>query len=354
MFSFSYTAPRITEAEKEEEFAGMPEVEKDDVMNDVYGRNADETEAKYGREISPHELDAFYEALEDVPIQYRLETLAAMIRCPELVKTETDPCMFLRYAEFDPHKAANRFAAYWKIRVEMFGDKAFLPMTLTGAYADDVEVLQMMEKYPLFRTILPNDCNGRTVILIQTSHHSDEYNKICREAKVRYAWYNAHEAMKRESTIFRGVVGIHLLSGKFKINLFDRIKEKKLSKIFLDCIPFKIRAVHYIFTEKYMQDLMLSVIRVFLTREMRQRIICHVTNSNSRESLAEKISQYGFSPEGLTPIMGGTFHPNLDWLQHQLKLEIEQQDQQQLESANKNHFSIAMNSKNLQQGCVLQ
>ena len=54
---------------------------------------------------------------------------------PALVAFETPVDGFLRTDGYDPIKAANRLAQYWKCRHEIFGDRWLLPMTQTGAGA---------------------------------------------------------------------------------------------------------------------------------------------------------------------------------------------------------------------------
>ena len=186
MFSFSHTAPRITQEQEEKEYADLRPEERDKILDDVYGRNAEEIAEINTREISSQELDAFHEALGQIPLNDKMDVVSATIRCPELLYSESDPVLFLRCEGYDPERAARRFARYWAMRVEVFGtEKAFLPMTLTGAYADDDEVLQMMKDFPFFRTFLPDDSSGRTVVFGQTSHDNDEYNNISRDVKVR-------------------------------------------------------------------------------------------------------------------------------------------------------------------------
>mmetsp|Transcript_29308 Transcript_29308/g.41213 ORF Transcript_29308/g.41213 Transcript_29308/m.41213 type:complete len:189 (+) Transcript_29308:105-671(+) len=185
MFCFSHTAPTITKEEEERDLADLLPEEKNDILNDVFGRNAEEIDVRNSREITQQEINAFHEALEEIPLQDRIDVEAATVHCPELISSESDPKLYLICDGYDPKMAAARFVKYWKMRVEIFGvEKAFLPMTLTGAYADDDEVLQMMTDFPLFRTFLPDDEHGRTVLFAHTSHQSTEYNNIHRDVKV--------------------------------------------------------------------------------------------------------------------------------------------------------------------------
>mmetsp|Transcript_9018 Transcript_9018/g.13872 ORF Transcript_9018/g.13872 Transcript_9018/m.13872 type:complete len:341 (-) Transcript_9018:274-1296(-) len=324
MFSVSHTAPRITQEEEERDYADLLPNEKDDILDDIFGRNAEEIAERNSREITQQELDAFHKALEEIPLQDRMDVEAATLYCPELISSESDPKHYLRCEEYNPEKAAARFVEYWKMRVEIFGEeKAFLPMTLTGAYADDEEVLNMMADFPLFRTFLPDDEHGRTVIYGRTSHQSTEYNNIHRDVKLRYVWFNAQMAAKRKSSICRGVVCIFHQSRNFRISLFDRIKEKKLMKIWLGVMPMKVRAIHYCCVQGSVQDMMLPVVKAFMTRDIRQRFICHPLQTSPKliHRSLEEILPYGFTAGGIPSSLGGTFEVNYNWIQDQLTTE---------------------------------
>jgi len=83
---------------------------------------------------------------------------------------------------------AYRLVGYWKFRRELFGDKAFLPMTQDGALADDMDALTAN-----VMLILPNDIHGRAVVFFDraamkphiASRESFVSNKNC--ASIAYS-----------------------------------------------------------------------------------------------------------------------------------------------------------------------
>ena len=185
-FSFSFTSPVVTAEDEERENADLDPEEKTNILNDIFGRNVEDIAEKNRREISQDEYDAFQRALDEIPIDDRLTYLTASVRCsPYVLEKETNPALFLRRELYNPQKAAKRFVEYWNMRVELLGeDRAFLPLTLACAVQHDEEVFHAMRKFPFFRTFLPNDAHGRTVILAQT-YNSDEFNKLSRDTLVR-------------------------------------------------------------------------------------------------------------------------------------------------------------------------
>mmetsp|Transcript_27692 Transcript_27692/g.38938 ORF Transcript_27692/g.38938 Transcript_27692/m.38938 type:complete len:213 (+) Transcript_27692:67-705(+) len=186
---FSYTAPTYTIEDQEREFADLSPEQKGELQADAYGRNADEIAILNEREITQQELDAFDEALETLPAEHNAEAAIAAktVICPELVEHETNPSLFLRCENYNPRKAAKRFAAYWDFRVDLLGnEKAFLPISLAegGAFDDDIELIRMMRESPTYRYILPNDIHGRSVWYVEADQHNEANWIFHRQEKV--------------------------------------------------------------------------------------------------------------------------------------------------------------------------
>jgi hypothetical protein len=104
----------------------------------------------------------FHEAMASIPDEDKSAYKEAARRAPNLVETESNPDLYLEYDSYDPWKAALRVANYWKTRGEIFGDRAFLPLKITGDGAmssEDIKVLRTG-----FFMVLPNEKQGRTVV----------------------------------------------------------------------------------------------------------------------------------------------------------------------------------------------
>ena len=102
------------------------------------------------------------ESLELIPEHEKAAYLHAIRTVPHLVELESNPEVQLEFAGRDPWKAAMRLAKYWRTRVEIFQDRAYLPLTLTGHGAmskEDVEILNSG-----FFMELPPNKDGHTVV----------------------------------------------------------------------------------------------------------------------------------------------------------------------------------------------
>ena len=106
-------------------------------------------------------LEAFDQALADIPVAQKTEYLEALqVPSPSpttsFVELESPALTFLRAERFDAKAAASRLVHYWKLRKDTFQDKALLQMTMEGALRDDLQIMSLG-----YMAILPNDRTGR-------------------------------------------------------------------------------------------------------------------------------------------------------------------------------------------------
>lgn len=86
----------------------------------------------------------------------------AVEKCPDQVDYKRK-LVFLDASRNDVQAAASKLAEYWKTRVEVFGtERAYLPMTLTGAMKD--EVMHLASLRCVWRLLPQTDTAGRTVL----------------------------------------------------------------------------------------------------------------------------------------------------------------------------------------------
>jgi len=88
---------------------------------------------------------AVEEALSFIPEADKSAYLKVRHHAPHLIDSESDVLYFVRRENFHAHDAACRLVRYWKVREELFGERAFLPMIQIGTGAltqDDCVVLR--------------------------------------------------------------------------------------------------------------------------------------------------------------------------------------------------------------------
>mmetsp|Transcript_28602 Transcript_28602/g.78570 ORF Transcript_28602/g.78570 Transcript_28602/m.78570 type:complete len:542 (-) Transcript_28602:75-1700(-) len=112
-------------------------------------------------------LQMIHQAMASVPESDKKEYLQALQMAPHLVLKESDPLKFLCFCEYNAWSAIARLCNYWRERKALFGERAFLPMTMDGNGALKKEDILVLEAgYP---AVLPETQNGRSVLFCDRS-----------------------------------------------------------------------------------------------------------------------------------------------------------------------------------------
>jgi len=116
-----------------------------------------------------HAKDWLETALDFIPDREKAEYVEAMRRRPDLVETESPSDPYLRMVNYDVKEAAHKLVKYWKYRKLCMGPtKAFLPLTISGAMADDIKYIGQAYRYDASE----RDEKGRTVFLIDSKQET--------------------------------------------------------------------------------------------------------------------------------------------------------------------------------------
>lgn len=159
--------------------------------------------------------------------------LQALSKCPSLVENETRPLWFLRQTNFNPVLAATLLAAHWAKRVELFKDKAFLPMALTGEGALNRTDMSMLNSG--FFVVLPKDELNNSVLCYDASR----LEKQSKEYQLRVAFYLFSVACENSQAQSEGIVLLFLMeqfSGR-------NPKRQSLQEI-VQAMPCRIKEVY--------------------------------------------------------------------------------------------------------------
>jgi CRAL/TRIO domain len=193
--------------------------------------------------------------------------------------------------------AAKRYALYWEKRVEVFGpDKAFLPLTLSGALRDDLETLRVGSV-----TLLAEpDPTGRVVCFSNVALHDGTKYPKCSLA--RSMWYVIQSALESERTQQCGLI-IMSYPRNAKISEFDRVFHKKTFGDIKGALPVRISAVHICHPPGFF-SLTFPLVKLFMRESLRKRIKVH---SGSEEQVLDKLENYGFTTSMLPSELGGKY-----------------------------------------------
>lgn len=195
--------------------------------------------------------------------------------------------------------AAKRICTYWRIRVEVFKHRAFLPLRIderTGALCEaDLEVLDTKAA-----AILPEDSKGRKVIMLDRSQSSAWSTKA--------AFLIIHHASDSEASMREGYVHIMRVGGysgaTYRPEVVSMVTE--LVNSGLPVAPPTILLM--MFLPPFGGGAFLQAILPFTLQKLGSYLSSHVNVHivGSPQSCLKKLVQCGLSPEGLPPVLGGT------------------------------------------------
>lgn len=305
--AFSATAPIISAEDEQREWAELSSEEKDRIIADICGTNitqpAEGDETSIVDSVTEDQINQFHSCIEDISDQDKACYKRAIDECPGLVQNESNPAYFLLSENLNPINAAEKAVRYWEVRIEIFGEKAFLPMNLTGAMEDDVAT--MVRSPNLTRVV--NDSNDRYVIV--RNQEDVERNRDDPFVSVRVSWYIAHLALKHESVHRNGVVLIDLNRG-VTLNEWNRRRKKLFIKSFASCLPLKVKALHLV-TNMMARNIGIPAMKNIMTPYLRLRTREH---SGTDNEVLESLSKFGLTFEEGHDWMGPSRPNSSDWI----------------------------------------
>jgi hypothetical protein len=341
MSILSITAPRFTVEDELSEKETYTREEVEAARIDLYGQqnsqriraeqsknsnvamsSADSDEDGTDEEIDESIFKEFYNALGALEPEEKDAFLEASHRVPNLVETESPPIDFLRAEQFNSWAAAERCINYWELRVWLFGERAWLPMTSTGNGCLDEADCTLLETG--FCTLLPEgtDRSGRGVLCFQVFERKLEYHRM---AIVRVIFYLMSIAHERKSVQKNGLVIIADVNN-YTTSRFDRKFIKCVAYLFMGYHPATTKAYHMCAPpgKKSCFLLVLPFIRYFQTRHIRQRFLVH---TGTAPEVAMDLEQYGINTERLPLCLGGktTMESFCKFLEERRAIEMERE-----------------------------
>jgi hypothetical protein len=300
---------------------------KDSVQNnseDVYMENTEIFDSN-GNEYPSLAMQAFFQlerALELIPDEEKAAYTEAMHRVPDLVDSESDPFRFLWYEKYNISAAARRLVLYWECRKELFGGRAFLPMTQLekGALSeDDVTVLQSG-----YIALLPDDTDGYAVVCNDGSRLDPRVEDPDGTKRLRCLFYTLSVVSEKRRACVDGFVGIEIaseLSFEQSKGRFFELAEKVL--------PVRLKALHLVHippttvgTKEFFGTIVPAALKLLGANAYRR---AHVHTGKSKEEILGKLKACGFFSEGLPEGFGGTWtYDNFsEWQKERRRVEEE-------------------------------
>jgi hypothetical protein len=287
---------------------GLSAAEKDEILCDIYG-SADvpftitEEIQKEGRARARLE-----EALDLIPDENKYAYLEARERAPHLVELESDPRRYLRSDGMDPWAAAKHLCTYWEKRKEIFGEKAFLPMTLDGKGALSLNCIELIKCG--FFAILPNDKKGRVALLHNRFFLNDRLVSHGAQDRIRCGFYIFSLMAEREESQLHGFIGTAVYGDNDTSLTYSREFVKVMVSL-LECgaMPFKLKAIHFVYPSQkntFLHSLLSRTLNIVGSWDfMEKRTVVH--SFDKVIDLMEDLEKYGFEKDKTPEYLGGNW-----------------------------------------------
>jgi hypothetical protein len=266
-----------------------------------------------------HSCSIFYfivimQAIRLIPMEQKQAYLEAVEKAPQLVATETDPLQFVRVSDFDIWAAAQRLCVYWKERKEIFQERAFLPLTLTGngALTKD-DILTLHAGYP---ALLPRTKSGQQVVFADRRQWVSTANATNR---LRCVFYMAKIVAEDERAQTEGIL-LFIVVVLPRLPDFHHSFVKKMVSLIESALPIRVHLHCLCYLPK-------TSVKLFMAQEVINRfwsyilegglqfldVVAHVERQEG-EVLRDLLGM-GLTREGVPTSAGGSRHfvEDMNW-----------------------------------------
>ena len=251
-------------------------------------------------------LEQLRNALTLLPLQQQAAYREALLRCPSIVETESDPMQFLWHADFNVLNAAERLVTYWEKRKELFGERAFLSvLDLSGNCAltpDDVKLI-LTGSYLL---------TADDTVVIDRSLEAENVTTYSRESQIRRIFFFLQLFARHRANALRGK-GCQLVVRYDPTKTTDPKVASKTSEICSRAFPIHVKAVHVVFAA----DCQIGFLRhaVFFLFQVwgssSSNLILH--HCETPVQALVRLIAHGVLPSALPPSLGGSYSSDAEF-----------------------------------------
>ncbi|GKY94349.1 hypothetical protein MPSEU_000400800 [Mayamaea pseudoterrestris] len=257
------------------------------------------------------------EAMDMLPPEDKAAYQAAVRQVPYLVMQESNPVRFLRFEKYNAWAAARHLAAYWTKRVQIFGERAFLPLILSSAGALHQEDIDQIKSG--YFTFLPVDLLGRTVVCYDPVRRQN--NTLI--SRMRASFYIWSIICENDLSTTNGFVALVML-GRGTFNPLDTTIKECVDMV-VDTFPTFPQSFHIVNSptglgQRIFFDLLLPLAVRFMGRLINERTAIHV---GEPAELVVKLCRNGLTRQSMPDCIGGswTFDQHRQWIRDRMEIE---------------------------------
>ena len=263
-------------------------------------------------------LAELHEALQRIPD--KAAYLEALQRIPFLVEMESPGIRFLRREDFDAKAAAMRLIVYWRERKHMFGERAFLPMDLSGEGAPNEDDIALVNTK--YIAVLPPDQDNHSIVHYDREQIPNE-NKYSAKSRLRVAFYWLQVLSEDIPAQLDGIVLLNILNTP-SFQQSQGIITSGL-RLIADAMPMRIYRFHHITRpaagRRSIFETVLPLVNQALGSYIWSSAIFHI--GERKADLLEKLRAHRLSKEGIPELLGGEWsYDDFDtWLGERVVVE---------------------------------
>lgn len=234
--------------------------------------------------------------------------------CPGQVRPERK-LVFLEYAHGNAREAARALAEYWRGRLDLFGpDKAFRPMTLTGALKEDA---MAMTRRQVVQLVPVTDTAGRAILFFSPSRRRlDEYTI---EQELQAVWYLFEAVLENANLRKNGVVVICDLRGVQRKHIRRVTRYVRVWQTIDSCLPVDIRGMHCCYPTSAFYYLIFPVVKRLASKSIRLHLKLHYGEDSS---VLTNLAGFCLTRDRLPTEFGGDVHLDMNqWMLNRISLE---------------------------------
>jgi hypothetical protein len=256
-------------------------------------------------------------ALKNIPFPEKEAYLIAFKEAPRLVQLESNPELFLQREDGDGYAAAVRLSLYWTTRKDTFGERAYLPMTITGEGAMDAFDIEVVRSG--FFAPLPDAAEGVQVFCFHRSRLNGK-RSVSIQSRKRCFFYFCQVMAENPISRSEGSIGLRVMEDATFSNSIPTLEFLRNGSVArlknLYVCAYLPKSGKKLFTETVLPVLMQKL------NGCMGKIVSLLAKESAGEFAAE-LEGAGVSKEGLPAILGGTCdYSQLEaWLDKRVVLE---------------------------------
>ena len=269
------------------------------VTSGMSGLNIGGTSLSGTNGLNPAQSNQLLEALDQeiskLPHSATDAYRQALAKCPGEVSSERRK-HFLECEEGNPSLAARRLAKYWQSRLKTFGsDKCFLPMTLTGAMADELMPVADRRVYQL----LPcTDGAGRAIVYARIANR--DYSIYSLDQEIMTLFYIGETIVATNQGRDCGIV--LLIDGRNTSRKHYSRKLPKFVHLFDNTFPVRLRAFHICHPSNVLFYIIHPIVKRLMPKHVRLRVKMH---HGTTSEVLQRLAEYNLTPDCIPTELGG-------------------------------------------------